>query len=71
MNGEKWICHHYVGTTNGELIKKVKLHKEAFSKLIFADKKDKIYPIISKIDPKNNIVFFDDQYKVFNKIAFK
>jgi hypothetical protein len=71
MDNSVWECSHYLGTANSNILKKAKIHKEAFTKFVFIDKNDQIYPDNSGKDPKNNIVLFDDQYKVIKKVVNK
>jgi len=70
--GEKtWESYNYFGKISDEAIKMVKVHNEALEDLIFVDKKDLIYPLESGKDPKDNIVLFNDQYKIFKNILEK
>jgi len=45
-----------------------KIHKEALPTFVFIEKGDEFYSIESGKDPRNSIVFFDDQYKVIKNI---
>jgi hypothetical protein len=65
---DKWICFHYSGKVSGSLLKKAKIHRNALPEFIFAGKKDKIYSIKLKTNAKENIVVFDDQYKIIKKL---
>lgn len=67
FNGEEWEAYNYFGEMNQAQSKSVELHDEAFPELIFIGKKDEISPISSGKDFKNNVVLFDDQYKVLKK----
>lgn len=69
--GEKWICYNYIGIISEKDLKKVKLHKEAYPKFIIANRKSKFFPLSGGKDPKKNIVFFDDQYKIIEKFTWK
>jgi len=68
LDSEKWACSHYLGSCSSNLLCRAKLHKEAFPEFIFVDKNSLIYPLDSKLDPKDNIVLFNDQYKVLKNI---
>jgi 8-oxo-dGTP pyrophosphatase MutT (NUDIX family) len=67
-NGISWICSNYFGTITESILKTVKMHKDAFSEFLFISQSDPIYPLKSKQDPKKNLVFFDDQYKVLKHL---
>ncbi len=71
MKNEEWACYHYVGKIPENILKIVKIHNEAFPELVFINKNSDIFPISSGKDPKNNIVFFDDQYKIIKKVLDK
>ena len=68
INGVKWVCFHYIGKTNQSLLLRARIHKEAFKKFVFIDEDSLTYQIKSGKNPKNNIVFFDDQYKIVKKL---
>jgi len=70
VNKKKCACYNYLGTVSRKILETAIIHKEALPKFIIAGKKDKFYPIKSGKDPKNNIVFFDDQYQVVKKFKW-
>jgi len=57
IDGKKWECFNFFGEISEENLAKVKLHKEAKSEFVFADKKN-----------FDKIILFDDQKKVLEKI---
>jgi len=65
---ENWECYNYLGEINGDLIKLVKMHDGAFKDLILAGKDTEFYPLKDGKNPENNIVLFDDQYKILKDI---
>jgi isopentenyldiphosphate isomerase len=65
--GNVWECNHYLGKISSKNLNLIKLHSDA-SKLVFIDKNDDIYPLNSAKNPKENIVLFDDQYKILENI---
>lgn len=69
--GEKWTCYNYIGVIDTKILKLAKLHKEAYPKFIFADKKSKFFPLSANKNPFKNIVLFDDQYKIIQKFTWK
>jgi len=68
IDNKDWEAHSFSGTVNDELLKLAKLHHEAFSRFIFVTKGDKTYSMSSGKDPQKNIILFDDQQKVLEKI---
>lgn len=70
VNKKKCTCYNYFGWVGNKILGTAELHKEAFPKFIIAGKKDKFYPIESGKDPKNNIVFFDDQYEAIRRLPW-
>jgi 8-oxo-dGTP pyrophosphatase MutT (NUDIX family) len=64
----EWISYNYFEKINSEILKIVDIHKEAFSEFTFIGKNEVFYPIESGKNPENNIVLFDDQYKVLKNI---
>jgi len=68
MNGKEWSCHNYVGAISGEKMKTAKIHDEAMPELIFIGKYDIFFDLESNKDPKNNVVLFNDQYKILKSI---
>ncbi|MEK7658571.1 MAG: NUDIX domain-containing protein [Patescibacteria group bacterium] len=71
MKGEKWRANNFIGEVSEDLLKLVKLHNEALPQFIFLNKDELIYPVSSVKNPKNNIILFDDQYKVLKEIIKK
>ena len=68
IKNENWQSYNYFGLVREDVLKKVCMHEEAYSEFIYAKKGDLIYSVKSKKDPKDNVVLFDDQYKVLTKI---
>jgi len=68
IKGKEWVCYNYSARYRSNLLKTVKLHREAFSDFIFVGKNDKFYSVKSGKNPENNIVLFDDQYKILKQI---
>ena len=67
-DGEEWEVNNYVGKVSEELLKVVKMHKEAFNDFVFIGKDDAIYSKNTGKDPQKNRVLFDDQYLILKKI---
>lgn len=68
IKSSKWECYNYIGVIDEEILSLAEIHKEALPDFIFIDKNSKIYPIESGKSAIDNIVLFDDQYKVLNQI---
>ncbi len=64
----RWVGYNYLGKIRSSFLEDVKLHNEAFPNFVFIGNMDKIYSVKSGKDPKNNIVLFDDQYKILKKL---
>ncbi len=65
---EIWDRYNYTYEINETRLNTAKLHDGAFDKFTFVEKETLFYPINSKKNPKNNIVLFNDQYKILNKL---
>jgi len=63
-----WDCSNYLGKVSTELLKNVKMHEDAYPEFVFVNDKDLIYPITLGKNPQDNIVLFDDQYKILKNI---
>ncbi len=68
IKDQNWICYNYFGETSERALEQVKLHEKACPEFIFVDKSTEIFSIESGKNPKDNIVLFDDQYKVLKQI---
>jgi hypothetical protein len=69
IDGEiSWECSNYLGKIDQKLLNIVKLHDDAHPNFIFIGKNDKFYPISVNVDPKKNIVLFNDQYEILKKL---
>ncbi|KKQ22666.1 MAG: hypothetical protein A3G45_03330 [Candidatus Staskawiczbacteria bacterium RIFCSPLOWO2_12_FULL_37_15] len=68
MNGAEWTCYNYVGDISNKILKLIRLHSEALPEFILIDSDSEIFPVKSEKNSKNNIVLFDDQYKVLKEI---
>ena len=68
MKDKEWEVYNLAGTIKEEVLKTARLHKEALPEFIFVDKNSMVYPLNSNKNSKNNIVLFDDQYKVLKEI---
>lgn len=66
--GADWDRYNYVGVISEAILKLAKLHKGAFPEFTFVDANAIVYPLCAEKDVKNNIVLFDDQYKVLKKL---
>ncbi len=64
-----WEVYNFVGSVDGDILKKAVLNDEACPDFILVDKDTHIYPLNLKKDPRENIVLFDDQFTVFYEIA--
>ncbi|MCX6761024.1 MAG: hypothetical protein NTZ84_02910, partial [Candidatus Nealsonbacteria bacterium] len=65
---ENWESYNYSGEIGEASLKLAKIHDEAFGKFIFVSDKDEICSIKSRKDPENNVVLFNDQYKVLKEL---
>lgn len=61
---EVWVCYNFTGVVDSEILKTAELHNEALQDFVFVGKKDKIYPIKDKKNPKKDIVLFNDQFNI-------
>lgn len=68
MDDEEWNSYNYLGKIKEELLGLVKIHQDAESEFIFVDEGNLICSLDSGKSPKDNIVLFNDQYKVFKKL---
>jgi len=68
MKNSKWESYNYTAKILEKDLALAKIHKDAEPEFIFIDKNTEIFPLSSEKDPKENIVLFDDQYKIFEKI---
>ena len=68
MKGGKWETINYLNEISEKLLKKTKLHKDAFPDFIFIGKGDNFYPVSSGKDPQKNVVLFEDQYEILRNI---
>ena len=66
--GADWEMYNYFSTINEALFKLIKLHDEALPEFVIVGAEDEIYPFSSGKDPKNNVVLFDEQYKLLKNI---
>lgn len=63
-----WECHHYMGEINSEILKLAKFHNMAEPRFVFVDKNIDFFSIESGKNPRENVVLFDDQYKILKDI---
>ena len=68
IENKKWESYNYLGNVSEEILKMADLHSESLPELVFVGTKDNFYSVKSKKDPQNNIVLFDDQYKILSTI---
>jgi 8-oxo-dGTP pyrophosphatase MutT (NUDIX family) len=67
-NGEKYEGFHYYSKIRAADLEKVKIHPDAMPDFISIGRNDKFQPISSGLNPKNNVVLFDDEYKILKEI---
>ncbi len=72
FRGRKWTCYNYIGSINYGLLKKAKLHNDAFPEFVFVDKKywnnynnSKRYPILSDIKNFFHLFLYTKLKKVY------
>jgi len=71
MNGKNIEVSNYCARVSQGVLNTAKLHEEAFPDFIFVDGTEISYFGQSGKDPKNNIVLFEDQYKILSEILNK
>ena len=68
-DGKEMLSCHWVGPIRKEELKLIKLHFGC-SELVFLEAEDNVYPLTSGVDPKKNIVLFDDDFKILKEEVF-
>jgi ADP-ribose pyrophosphatase YjhB (NUDIX family) len=68
MTGKNWESHNYTVKISEQKLMIAKIHQDSEPQFVFAGKNSLIFPISSVKDPKENIILFDDQYKVLKNI---
>jgi len=68
MNETSWKSYNYTATISEENLKNIKFHTGAEPQFIFVNQNNEIYPLSSNKNPKEDIILFDDQYKILEKI---
>jgi ADP-ribose pyrophosphatase YjhB (NUDIX family) len=67
-NGQRSEGFHYFCKINTADLDKAKIHPDAMSEFIFIGKKDKFFPVSSGFNPKDNVILFDDEYKILKNL---
>lgn len=68
LNGQNQKSFNYLGEITKKQLLLAKIHKDAENSFVFTDKKCEIFSQNSKKNPKDNIVLFNDQYKVLKNL---
>lgn len=64
VNGKHYLIHAFVGEVSSKTLGLVDMHAEGMKQFIFIDEKSNVFPMSSGMDAKENIVVFDDMYRL-------
>ncbi|MDP3882824.1 MAG: NUDIX domain-containing protein [Candidatus Staskawiczbacteria bacterium] len=64
----EWVSYNFFGEIGFDRLRMARIHDEAFPGFTFIGKKDLFYPVSSGKNPKENVVLFNDQYKILKRI---